>query len=163
MTSDKPSTGDDTQRFQRLGGDRQRIGSRSGFSEGAHRVCPPIGAKAREFFFSISKRIESNRTYVQILQMLEADDPKVAEVPLGDRRELLGLFEEVAILLNSGLVRESVAHYFFGYFAIDCGESGPMWTGLDRESPHWIVLRDFVSRMKDYGARASYDRSRYRF
>lgn len=119
--------------------------------------------KRADFFFSISKRIESNRTYVQILQMLEADDPKVAEVPLGDRRELLGLFEEVAILLNSGLVRESVAHYFFGYFAIDCWESGPMWTGLDRESPHWIVLRDFVSRMKDYGARASYDRSRYRF
>src|SRR6185436_21108595 len=100
-----------------------------------------------EFFFKLSERLSENNEYIKILELLEIDDPKLAAVELSKRRELMGLLEEASILLNSGLVNESVALHFFGYYAIDCWESEHIWIGLNREE-HWKVLGDFVNRMK---------------
>jgi hypothetical protein len=39
----------------------------------------------------------------------------------------LGFFEEVALMMNSGLIRKEVAHYMFGYYAIHCWDSKNFW------------------------------------
>ncbi|MFA6562379.1 MAG: hypothetical protein WCV00_10775 [Verrucomicrobiia bacterium] len=119
--------------------------------------------KRAEYFVSIQRRLVENQTFITILELIERDDPKVSEIPLRERRELLSLFEEVAIMLNSGLIRESVAHYMFGYHAIDCWKSEALWKDLERESQYWSVFRDFVQRMERYRQTDPFQRSHYRF
>jgi len=119
--------------------------------------------KRADQFLSIQKRLVENQTFITILELLEFDDPKVSEIPFKDRRELIGLFEEVAIMLNSGLMREAVAYYMFGYFAIDCWDNEAFWKGFNKENTHWFVFRDFVERMKRYGKSHTFRRSEFRF
>jgi len=122
------------------------------------------GAQKRaEYFLAMQKRLVENETFLNILNLLEFDDPKVTEIPFKHKRELLGLFEEVSIMLNSGLIRKSVAHYMFGYYAVDCWESDAFWRGMDRNSPHWIVFKNFALEMKHVGETLKYRRSQYRF
>jgi hypothetical protein len=59
------------------------------------------------------------------------------------------LFEEVTLLMNSGLIRKPVAHYMFGYYAIRCWESENFWSDVNRDSPYWAALRTFVDEMKN--------------
>lgn len=117
--------------------------------------------KRAEFFFSLNRRLSENNEFVRILQLLEFDNPEVEAVSFGVKRELLGLFEEVAVLLNSGLINEDVALHFFGYYALDCWDNELFCRDLERDGPEWIVLRKFVGRMRS--AKLKVDRSSFRF
>jgi hypothetical protein len=79
------------------------------------------GAQKRaEHFLTMRKRLKENDVFKHICELLEMDDPELINVPFKDKRDFLGLFEEVAIGMNSGLIRLAVAHYMFGYYAIRC-------------------------------------------
>jgi hypothetical protein len=107
------------------------------------------GAQRRaEHFLEMRKRLKENSTFKEMCALLEVNDPKLLEVPFKEKRDLVGFFEEVALLLNSGLLRLAVTHYMFGYYAILCWESDDFWSGLSRESDYWALFRDFVARMK---------------
>src|SRR5688572_11619154 len=87
------------------------------------------GAQKRaEQFFAIRGRLKDNQSLKEICDLLELDDPGLAHVAFKDKRDFLGLFEEVTLLMNSGLIRKPVAHYMFGYYAIRCWESVNFWT-----------------------------------
>lgn len=71
------------------------------------------------------------------------------EIPFSDKRDFLGLFEEVAIMMNSGLIKKEIAHYMFGYYAIRCWEGKNFWHSVNKTSLYWQVFIDFVTEMKD--------------
>ncbi|MES2389087.1 MAG: hypothetical protein V4543_13885 [Bacteroidota bacterium] len=68
-----------------------------------------------------------------------------------DRYYFLGRCEEVAIAVNSGLIKKNVAYYLFGYFAIICWDSKYFWEGLPggRDVKLWSVFGNFVTQMKE--------------
>ena len=109
------------------------------------------------------KRIKGSKTFEEIAGLLEDDDPRLSEIPYEHRRDFLWLFEEVAIGMNSGLIREKVAHYMFGYYAIRCWESKNFWNDIDRDSFYWAVFRDFAEQMKQIEEKFQYNRRDYRF
>jgi hypothetical protein len=133
------------------------------FIKGVFEYLRQGAQKRAEYFLTIQKRLVENATFLTILELVEFDDPKVADIPFKDRRELLGLFEEVSLMLNSGLIRDSVAHYMFGYYAVDCWENDNFWRDIDRTSPHWVVFKNFALQMKALGNGTRFRPRHYRF
>jgi hypothetical protein len=84
----------------------------------------------------------------QITGSFKNDDPKLAELPYHTELDFLGFYEDVALMVNSGLLKKPVAHYMFAYYAIRCWENNNFWGNLNRESPYWALFRDFVKQME---------------
>jgi hypothetical protein len=121
------------------------------------------GAQKRaEQFFAIRGQLKSNESFKEICDLLEHDDPSLADVPFKEKRDFLGLFEEVTLLMNSGLIRKSVAHYMFGYYAIRCWESQNFWRDVNRDSSYWSAFRSF-DEMKGLEEGFEYSPRRFRF
>ena len=122
------------------------------------------GAQKRaEHFLTMRKRLKENDVFKHICALLEMDDPELINVPFKDKRDFLGLFEEVAIGMNSGLIKLSVAHYMFGYYAIRCWESQHFWKDVNRDSIYWIVFKDFVKQMNELEKAFRFRRRKFRF
>jgi len=122
------------------------------------------GAQKRaELFFSLEKRFWENPKFKEICEWLETDDPALASLSFKDKLQFLGYHEEVALALNSKLIRPEVAHYMFGYYSIRCLESQQFWKGVEPESPSWSLFRDFAGRMKVIEGNFELDRSKLRF
>lgn len=119
--------------------------------------------KRAEHFLTIRKRLKENDVFKHICVLLETDDPELINVPFKDKRDFLGLFEEVAIGMNSGLIKLSVAHYMFGYYAIRCWESQYFWKDVNRDSIYWIVFKDFVKQMKEIEEAFQFKRRKFKF
>lgn len=121
------------------------------------------GAQKRaEHFFNLRRKLKENEIYIHICDLLEHDHDDLKTLAFGTKRDFTGIFEEVAIMLNSGQIRERVALHMFGYYAIDCWESDKFWQGMDRESPYLVVFKDFAHRMKKISKDQSFKRSNYR-
>lgn len=105
--------------------------------------------KRAEQFFELRRRLKDSGEFRRIAGLI--DDPGGAEelrrVPFVEKRDYLGLFEEVAIVVNSGLIKPEVAQYMFGYYAVGCWQSEAFWEGVNRESPYWSVFADFAQKM----------------
>jgi hypothetical protein len=104
--------------------------------------------KRGELFTAIRSRLKDNKSFKEILALVDADDPELASIEFKEKRDLIGLFEEVALLLNSGLIRPAVANYMFGYYAIRCWNNPRFWNDVRRESAYWSLYRAFVDRMQ---------------
>ncbi|HEV3458257.1 MAG TPA: hypothetical protein VHG32_16985 [Thermoanaerobaculia bacterium] len=122
------------------------------------------GAQKRaEHFLEMRKRFVENSVFRDICALLETDAPQLRDVPFKEKRDLLGFFEEIALLMNSGLIRPQVAHYMFGYYAIRCSESNHFWVDVSRESIYWSLFRDFVQSMTEREGTFSFKRRKFRF
>ncbi len=67
-----------------------------------------------------------------------------------DKFVFLGLFEELALLMRSRLVKPEVAHYMYGYYAIQCLRSKGFWRGAlppDEQSVYWLLFKEFAEEM----------------
>lgn len=122
------------------------------------------GAQKRsELFTSMRIRFKDDSKFKEICDLLEGDDSALELIPFKDKRDFLGFFEEVALLLNSGLLRPTVAHYMFGYYALRCSGSVHFWTTVNRQSPYWALFNDFVEQMKVVESSFVYRRKSMRF
>jgi len=119
--------------------------------------------KRAEKFFEVSQFSSESESFKNMCIMLEDNDPKLAEVPFERKLEFLGYFEEIALMMNSGLIRKKVVHYMFSYFAIKCWDSDYFWTNVDRESKYWSLFRDFALNMKQVESTFKYSRRDFRF
>jgi hypothetical protein len=107
------------------------------------------GAQKRaEHFREIRKRLKENDVFKEISFLLETDDPKLQHIPFPDKRDFLGLFEEVAIAMNSRLIHKEVALYMFGYYAVRCWRSQYFWSEVNRRSPYWALFGAFATEME---------------
>lgn len=119
--------------------------------------------KRAEHFGKLRETLKSNNAFRAICELLEDDDPALQDVPFADKRDFLGYFEEVAISLNSGLIRLHVAQYMFGYYAIRCEDSIHFWNTVNKDALPWTLFRNFAGRMKSLEASSSYSPRFYRY
>ncbi len=104
--------------------------------------------KRVELFERYRSNLRDNESYAKILNLIEADDDELLTLPLVEKYQYLGFFEEIALLVNSKLVKKEIAHYMFGYLAIACWNSEDFWSNLNRDAIYWRVFRQFVDEMK---------------
>lgn len=93
------------------------------------------------------RRFLETPQYREILDMLQADDPKLREISVQEKRNFVGFLEEIALMVNSRLIRQEVAHYMFGYYVCLTERNEHFWQGLDRQSSYWSVFRHFAAEM----------------
>ncbi len=99
-------------------------------------------------FVEIRRRFLDSQLFRENLHLLTADDPALAELPVQNRRSFIGYLEEVALMVESGLLDPGVASYTFGYYVRLVAESKNVWVGLDPESRYWEVFHRFATTMR---------------
>ncbi|MBL8048485.1 MAG: hypothetical protein JNJ45_07375 [Chthonomonas sp.] len=104
-------------------------------------------------FVSMRRRFLEDETYRRIMALILEGSPAVAAEPVLDRRALAGFFEELAIMMNSGVLKPEVVYYMFGSFALKIDESKGFWHGLDRDSHYWTVFRTLIADLREYEAK----------
>jgi hypothetical protein len=104
--------------------------------------------------------------FSELCALLEHNDDvgnkQLQEMSFKLKRDFLGLYEEIALMMNSGILRPQVAHYMFGYYALRCAENNAFWQGLNYESSYWSLFRDFVNQMKQVEQNFQYTRETFR-
>lgn len=101
-----------------------------------------------QHFIDLRRRFLENDRFRGILDLLASDDPRLANTSVQDRRNLVGFMEEVAIMVDSRLVKLDIAHYMFGYYVLLVANSTHFWEGLNPESEYWTLFRHFVDELK---------------
>ena len=107
--------------------------------------------KRAEHFFNLRKKWKENVVFKKIRDLIESDDTELINTSLTDKYDYLGLFEEIAIMKNSGLIKSEVTYYMFGYYAVMCWKSTNFWDDkeigtncLNRDGCYWKVFVDFA-------------------
>ncbi|WIL19438.1 DUF4760 domain-containing protein [Geothrix sp.] len=122
------------------------------------------GAQKRaEHFIALRKRFKENEEFLELCSLIDMNDPKLAEMEFKSKRDLLGFFEEIALFVNSGLIRKQLAHYMFGYYALRCWECKYFWTNINRDSHYWALFRAFVMDMKIREREFKFDNREFKF
>jgi hypothetical protein len=86
------------------------------------------GAQKRaEQFEKLRVRFKDDQMFKQICDLLEDDGEDLEKMPFRDKRDFLGFFEELALMVNSGLMNKAVAHYMFGYTAVRLNSNRISW------------------------------------
>ncbi|KFF06103.1 hypothetical protein [Flavobacterium reichenbachii] len=104
--------------------------------------------KRAELFDKFKTTLMTENRIITINSYLEDDDINLINIPLIDRYYFLGYYEQIAIAVNSGLIKKDVAHYMFGYFAICCWKSDNFWAGINKESYYWSIFKKYVDNMQ---------------
>lgn len=104
-----------------------------------------------EQFVLMRRRFLEDPLFRDILNCLPADEPQLATFPIQDRRNFIGFLEEVALMVNSRIIKRDIAHYMFGYYVQLVDKSQHLWAGLDRDSVYWTVFRNFAAMMRRLG------------
>jgi|HubBroStandDraft_3_1064219.scaffolds.fasta_scaffold174203_2 hypothetical protein len=104
--------------------------------------------KRFEKFQEMRKRYKEDPVLREICTLLEDDSERLRDMPFKQKLIFLGFYEEIALMHNSGLLRPSIAHYMFGYYAIRCYQSKNFWNNLNRDSYYWAVFVNFAKRME---------------
>ena len=83
----------------------------------------------------------------ELFILLETNDKSLECLPFQQKQHLIGFYEDIALSVNSGLIKKEVAHYMFGYYALRCWESDYFWGTVNRNSPYWSLFKHFVKQM----------------
>jgi hypothetical protein len=122
------------------------------------------GAQKRvEHFTMLRRRLKENPIFKEICALMFANDPGLAEINAQDKRDFIGLLEEVALQVNSGLIRPELAHYMFGYYTVKCLENKYFWANLTLDETYWNLFHDFAREMKAKEISHTYNRNKLRF
>jgi hypothetical protein len=103
--------------------------------------------KRVELFEKYHQKLKENEPFKNILGLLETKNNAIKTVPLTDRYMFLGFYEEIALLVNSKVLKPEIAHYMFAYYANICWRSNDFWHDINRESMYWRIFREFVEQM----------------
>jgi hypothetical protein len=106
-------------------------------------------SRRAEHFVDMRRRFLENDSFRQTLNLLPGDDVRLKEISIQDRRNFIGFLEEVALMVNSKIIRREVAHYMFGYYVGLAEKSEHLWEGLDKNSVYWTVFREFAHALHD--------------
>lgn len=133
------------------------------FIKGIYEYAKQGAQKRAEQFIEMRKRFKENETFRELASLLESDDPELKSVPYKEKRDYLGFFEEIALMVNSRLIGVDVAHYMFGYYAIICWRSKNFWSDINRESPYWVLFKQFVAKMTKIENSFQYSEKKLKF
>ena len=108
------------------------------------------GTQRRADIF-LKRRAEyfENESFATIRVLLEEDgSQKLRDISFEERRAYLTFFEEVALLWKSKLIRDDIAYYMFGYYAVRCREAKDFWFDINAPEVHWSIFLEFANTMK---------------
>jgi hypothetical protein len=108
--------------------------------------------KRAELFFQMEERYAK---FLYLFDMLDhQDDEKIRKqlesLSFEKKLDFLGFYEQLAMMVESGLIRRKVAHYMYGYYAIACLDSDDFWKEEDRNDPYWCLFKNFAEQSKVY-------------
>lgn len=110
--------------------------------------------KRSEQFLIMRSRYVDNTEFQELFSMLEIDDVNLIDIPYKRKLKILGFYEELALMVNSKLIKKEVAFYMFAYHAIRIWGSKYFWTGrdfeIDKSSIYWSLFKKFALDMIDY-------------
>jgi hypothetical protein len=101
-----------------------------------------------ENLVQMRRRFLETPQYREILDMLQSGDPRVAEASIQERRNFVGFLEEIALMVNSHLIRPEVAQYMFGYYVLLVARNEEFWKGLQRGDVYWTLFNHFAKQME---------------
>jgi hypothetical protein len=111
-----------------------------------------------QHFADLKQEFKENPIIAKIAELLEIDDPQLAEIPPRDKWQFLCFFEEVTILLRARLITDVLAYYMFGYYATRCERSRYFWnSSFPKDEAYWLLFFYFVARMKSVECSKSKD------
>ncbi len=105
-----------------------------------------------EKFSEMQKRFDTDEDFEEILHCLEADRAaQIANISQTKRAAFLGFFEDIGIMMNSGLIRPEVAFNTWGYWALKARETPELWIGMDTSDDkrlYWAIFHQFADNMQ---------------
>lgn len=104
--------------------------------------------KRANYFFELQRRFKEKDIFKKICLLCENDDPAIKEIPLRYKMDLLVFFEEIALAMNSKLIKKEVVHYMFGYYIIKCWRSSNLWYDIEKDNPHWKLFHELAIQME---------------
>lgn len=105
-------------------------------------------SKRAEHFLMMRRRFLEDPLFREISTGLATDDRNLSQMPVQDRRNYIGFLEEVALMVNSKIIRPEIANYMFGYYVVLADRSQNLWKDLDRNGVYWTVFRNFAELMR---------------
>jgi hypothetical protein len=100
-----------------------------------------------ENLVQMRRRFLETPQYREILDMLQSGDPRIADSSIQERRNFVGFLEEIALMVNSRLIRPEVAQYMFGYYVLLVARNEAFWSGLKRGDVYWTLFDHFAEQM----------------
>lgn len=114
------------------------------FLSGVVEYARQANLRRGEAFIAMRRRFLEDPLFREILNLLDADDLRLADLPVQDRRNFVGLLEEVAIMCESRMIRPEIAHYMFGRYVGLADASKHLWHGLHKEDRYWTLFRRYA-------------------
>jgi hypothetical protein len=115
-----------------------------------------------QHFSDLKREFKEDPTITKITELLENDDPQLAEVSRWEKWRFLCFFEEINILLRAKLITDVLAYYMFGYYATLCDKNQYFWNdSFPKKKEYWLLYFDFVARMEPVEASKEHDRSAF--
>ena len=74
--------------------------------------------KKAEYFFELRKRFKENLIFSKIRNNITNSENN--SITVQEMKDYLGFFEELQIMINSGLLKKETAYYMFGVYAVAC-------------------------------------------
>ena len=115
------------------------------FLVGVAEYARQANLRRGEAFIAMRRRFLEDPAFREILNLLDHDDPQLAEVPTQDRRNFVGFLEEIALMSRSRMIRPEVAHYMFGHYVSLADASEHLWRGLHKEDRYWTLFRRYAA------------------
>ena len=101
-----------------------------------------------EHFAKLRDEFLKDDGLARLTELLE-NDASLSEVNPREKWRYLSFFEQVALMVRARLIRDELACYMFGYYALLCDRSESFWSkSLPKDRSYWPLFFDFVERMK---------------
>ena len=104
--------------------------------------------KRVELFVRYREKLRNNAILKNILELLAANNIEgIQKLSKSDKYFFIGFYEEVALMVNSKIMRPEIAHYMFAHYAKMCLKNEEFWLDINKEGAHWRVFHEFVEQM----------------
>ncbi len=105
------------------------------------------GSKRAKQFIDLRNYFRDHDGFQNIIEHLYGDN-NFSSVPNHTKIEFMAFFEDIAFLMNSGLLKKQVVFYMFGCDAIVAWSNDMFWNQTLRDDKFWSLLTDFVGQMR---------------
>lgn len=107
--------------------------------------------KRTEFFLAQHRRLFDDKDLFEVLCLIDADAPQLANEDMWDKkRKLMAFFEEIALLVRSNQIDKNVAFYMFGYYSY-CAMYGENFKhGINVCEEYWGLFFEFATNAKTH-------------
>jgi hypothetical protein len=119
--------------------------------------------KRAEQFIEMRNRLHGDQTYQKIIGLIHGADPKLRDVTKAEKHRVLATFEDIALMMDSGIIKPDVAYYMFGAGAIGVWRSDDFWNDTDRNDKWWSLFKDFPNEMERIDKHFVFERERMKF